>query len=234
MQQYFAINKNLELKKSDYHHIINVMRMKENDKVRIVYDGILYNCLISKISNLVKFDVINKQILKESNVSITIAFSLIKEQKLDYLLQKCTEVGASIFIPLVTERTVVKIDQKKELKKLERWKAICKEAAEQSYRYNIPEIVSIKRFNDLVNEEYDLKLVCSLNKNTKNLKKVLQNTKKCAKILLVVGPEGGFTIEEENYLIDNNFISVSLGDNVLRAETAPVTAISMINYEFMR
>ncbi|MBQ9012731.1 MAG: RNA methyltransferase, partial [Bacilli bacterium] len=70
--------------------------------------------------------------------------------------------------------------------------------------------------------------------NTKNIKKVIQNSKKCDKILLVVGPEGGFTQDEEEFLTNNGFISVSLGKNVLRAETAPVCAISMINYEFMR
>lgn len=82
--------------------------------------------------------------------------------------------------------------------------------------------------------DYDLKLLCSLNKNTKNIKKVLQKNNKCVKILLVVGPEGGFDQNEEEYLIRNGFISISLGNNVLRAETAPVVALSMINYEFMR
>ena len=87
---------------------------------------------------------------------------------------------------------------------------------------------------NLVNLDYDLKLVCSLNKNTKNIKKILEKNNKCVKILLVVGPEGGFDPLEEEYLLENGFISVSLGENVLRAETAPVVALSMINYEFMR
>ena len=76
--------------------------------------------------------------------------------------------------------------------------------------------------------------MCSLNKNTKNIKKVLQKNDKCVKILLVVGPEGGFDPMEEEYLLENGFTSVSLGNTVLRAETAPVTALSMIKYEFMR
>ena len=83
-------------------------------------------------------------------------------------------------------------------------------------------------------ENYDLKLLCSLNKNTENIKKVLEKNNKCVKILLVVGPEGGFEPSEEEFLVKNGFLSVSLGENVLRAETAVVAGISMIKYEYMR
>ena len=85
-----------------------------------------------------------------------------------------------------------------------------------------------------INLDFDLKLICSLNENTENIKKVLQKNNKYDKILLVVGPEGGFDLKEENLLIQNGFKSISLGDTVLRAETAPIVASSMINYELMR
>ena len=234
MQQYFAKNKDLELKESDYHHIKNVMRMKKGDEVKIVYDKITYNCVISDLNTKVSFNIISKETKEDDKVLITVSFSLIKEQKLDFLLQKSTELGAYKFIPVNTKRSVVKIDSKKESKKIERWNEICKEASEQSFRNYVPNVTSIKNLKDLIGEEYDLKLLCSLNKNTKNIKKVLQNNNKCDRILLVVGPEGGFTKDEEEFLTNSGFISVSLGKNVLRAETAPVSAISMINYEFMR
>ena len=79
-----------------------------------------------------------------------------------------------------------------------------------------------------------MKLLCSLNKNTKKIKKILQKNNKCDKILLVVGPEGGFDPLEEDFLIENGFISVTLGNTVLRAETAAVVALSIINYELGR
>ena len=253
MQQYFAKNKNLELEDSDYHHIKNVMRMKKDDIIKVVFDNVVYTCKLTSITNKSSFEIINKEEKDKKDYSVDVAFSLIKEQKLNYLLQKTTELGAGMLIPINTKRSVVKIDKKKESSKIDRWQKICKEASEQSFRSNMPKInevlnlqdliymdydlkllCGILSLNDLVKKEYDLKFFCSLNKNTKNIKKVLQKNNKCVKILLVVGPEGGFDPKEEEYLLNNGFVSVSLGNTVLRAETAPVVALSMINYEFMR
>ncbi len=234
MQQYFAKNSTLELEDSDYHHIKNVMRMKIGDVINVVYDGVSYECKLTNISNKSSFEVISKIKKEEDDLTIDVAFSLIKEQKLNYLLQKATELGVNKLIPINTKRSVVKIDSKKENSKIERWNRICKEAAEQSFRGFAPKVSSVLSLKDLANEHYDLKLLCSLNKNTKNIKKVLQKNNKCVKILLVVGPEGGFDPKEEDYLLENGFVSISLGNNVLRAETAPVVALSMIKYEFMR
>ena len=233
MQQYFAINKNLELLESDYHHIKNVMRMKVNDKIKVVYDNVTYLCELSNIDDI-KFNIIKEEKNISNKVKISIAFGLIKEQKLDYLFQKGTEVGISEFIPVNMIRSVVKIDSNKEKKKIDRWNKILKEASEQSFRSDIPNLTNIKSMKDLINLDFDLKLICSLNENTENIKKVLQKNNKYDKILLVVGPEGGFDLKEENLLIQNGFKSISLGDTVLRAETAPIVASSMINYELMR
>lgn len=234
MQQYFAKNKNLDLEDGDYYHIKNVMKMKRGDLIKVVYDKIIYTCKLNNISNKSTFDIIKKEENQNERVNICVAFSLIKEQKLNYLLQKTSELGVNKLIPIETKRSVVKIEGNKEKAKIDRWKKICKEASEQSFRSDIPEISSILALQGLVDLDYDLKLVCSLNKNTKNIKKILEKNNKCVKILLVVGPEGGFDPLEEEYLLENGFKSVSLGENVLRAETAPVVALSMINYEFMR
>lgn len=234
MQQYFAKNKNLDLEDSDYHHIKHVMKMKCGDLIKIVFDDTIYMCKLNNINDI-SFEVIDKTIQdKKKQKQIDVAFSLIKEQKLNYLLQKTTELGVNRIIPIETKRSVVKIENKKRSSKIERWKKILKEASEQSFRSEIPKINDISNLKDLVNMNYDLKLLCSLNKNTKNIKKVLPKFDNCVKILLVVGPEGGFDLSEEEYLLSNGFVSISLGDTVLRAETAPVVALSMINYEFMR
>lgn len=234
MQQYFAKNKNLELEDSDYHHIKNVMRMKKDDIIKVVFDNVVYTCKLTSITNKSSFEIINKEEKDKKDYFVDVAFSLIKEQKLNYLLQKTTELGAGMLIPINTKRSVVKIDKKKESSKIDRWQKICKEASEQSFRSNMPKINEVLNLQDLIYMDYDLKLLCSLNKNTKNIKKVIQKNNKCVKILLVVGPEGGFDPKEEEYLLNNGFVSVSLGNTVLRAETAPVVALSMINYEFMR
>lgn len=233
MQQYFAKNKNLELEDSDYHHIRNVMRMKKGDVIKIVYDEFCYDCKLNMIVPNISFDIISKQKL-DNNYSVDVAFSLIKEQKLDYLLQKSTEVGVGKLIPIHTKRSIIKIDRKKEQSKIERWNKIVKEASEQSFRGSMPIVTNILSLKELINLDYDLKLLCSLNKNTKKIKKILQKNNKCDKILLVVGPEGGFDPLEEDFLIENGFISVTLGNTVLRAETAAVVALSIINYELGR
>ena len=234
MQQYFAKNENLELEDGDYHHIKNVMRMKKGDMIKVIWDKIVYNCKITEISDKSCFDIVSKEKTENDSYEVSIACSLIKEQKLNYLIQKCTELGVSELLFLNTKRSVIKIEDKKVSSKLERWQKISKEASEQSFQVNIPKLDGILSLKDLVKKEYDLKLFCSLNKNTKNIKKVLQKNNKCVKILLVVGPEGGFDPKEEEYLMENGFSSVSLGKNVLRAETAAVAALSMLNYEFMR
>lgn len=233
MQQYFAKNENLELEDGDYHHIKNVMRMKTGDLIKVIWNNTIYTCKITNVSDKSFFEVINKDEKDNDALDVTVAFSLIKEQRLNYLLQKTTELGVTSLIPVSTKRSVVKIEKKKEASKIERWEKIY-EASEQSFRTFVPKISPVLTLQDLVKQDYELKLFCSLNKNTKNIKKVLQNNNKCVKMILVVGPEGGFDPKEEEYLLDNGFISVSLGDNVLRAETAPVVALSMIKYEFMR
>lgn len=234
MQQYFAKNKNLELLDDDIYHIRKVMRMKKRDLIKVVYDNVIYTCKLLDLKDNITFDIINNETKSNKGYSITVAFSLIKEQRLDYLLQKCTEIGVDSFIPLNTKNSVVKIDVKKTASKMSRWSKILKEASEQSNRHDIPKINEISDLKKLVKEDFDLKLLCSLNKNTKSIKKVLQNNPNCARILLVTGPEGGFDLEEEKFLMENGFISITLGDNVLRAETAPLAAASMINYELMR
>ena len=238
MQRYFALSKNnnkLILNKLDIHHIKNVMRMKINDNIEVVYNSKLYICNIDKISN----DDVEISIVEELNdfnelsIDVTIAFSLVKEEKVNLILQKCTELGINSFIPLELSRCVVKIDKNKEVKKIDRWQNICKEASEQSKRNIIPKVYNIMKLKDLINLDYDLKLVCSVNQDVLNIKKVLQNNKKCDKIIFVIGPEGGISKEEETFLIENNFIPISLGNRVLRTETAPICIGSIINYEYM-
>ena len=134
----------------------------------------------------------------------------------------------------MSKRSIIKFDFKKEDSKIDRWNKILKEASEQCFRVDVPNISNVLTLNELSKCKADLKILLTLNEKTKNIKKVIEQNKKCDKIIIVVGPEGGFEKSEENLLMDNGFISTSLGKNVLRAETAPVAVVSMIKYEFMR
>lgn len=238
MQRYFAkdkIHENFILDESDIHHIKNVMRMNISDLIEVVYNGYVYVCSITELSDkIIELDVVSK---KEENhelkTNIAIAFAISKEDKIDMILQKCTELGAYEFYPVAMNRCVVKIDENKKQNKLSRWRKICKEASEQSKRNIIPEVHDIVSVKDLCNLNYDLKIVCSINKNITNLNNIIHNNSNCKKIIVVIGPEGDFTNEEENLLIKNKYIPVSLGNTILRMETAPIFVCGCINYENM-
>jgi 16S rRNA (uracil1498-N3)-methyltransferase len=236
MQRYFALNKNLELDKTDIFHMYKVMRMKSGDQIEVVYNRVIHICQIMELNvNNVKLELIEKRESdNELSWGVTIAVSLVAEQKWDYILQKATELGASEIIPLELSRTLIKIDKNKYAKKIERWLKICKEASEQSHRTVIPNILNVMKINDLIKTDYDIKIVCSTGKDILNLKQVLSKGEICGRILVVIGPEGGISQSEEELFVGNGFLRTSLGSFVLRVETAPLFVMSAINYELMR
>lgn len=232
MQRYFANDKKNNifiLRDDDYYHIKVVMRFKIGEKVEVVYNNEAYLC---KIIDNYQIEEIEKMDSKESKISTTLIIPLLKEQKMDLILQKATELGVSKIILFNAKRSIIKFDEKKETKKLERWIRICKEAAEQSKRCTIPEIVFEKNINEFSKLD-GLKLICSTVEDTNNLKKVLQSSKNCVKINMIVGPEGGFEPNEEKSIINLGFIPVTLGNTIMRVETVPIFLLSVINYEYM-
>lgn len=235
MQRYFAKAKEnnlFVLDDKDLHHIKNVMRMKDDDCVEIVYDNELY---LGKIyySDKVNVTYLHKIEAKVHATipKVTLIIPILKENKIDLILQKSTELGVDSIIPIITERTLVKVEHK-EIKKIERWQRICKEASEQSKRLTIPNIENIKRIDDLKNIP-DLKIVCSTTKGCPNFKNFLQTHRNYDRIFIVIGPEGGLSFIEEQKLNSLGFKSISLGENILRVETVPLSILSMINYEYM-
>jgi 16S rRNA (uracil1498-N3)-methyltransferase len=235
MQRYFK-DTNLdtfELSSEDSYHIIKVMRNKIGDKVEVVIDKKLYICEITNLNDPVIVKRLEEvECDSELPCYIAIAQSLVKEQKMDLILQKCCELGVSEIIPVNTTRSIVKLD-KKENKKAMRWNKILKEASEQSKRVVIPTLNDIMDIKDLAKLDYDIKILCTVNELSMSLKQVLSKDLNGLKILLVIGPEGGFTDKEEQTLIDNGFISTSFGTRVLRTETASLYALSIINYILM-
>lgn len=234
MQRYFVSKKDNDiftLSNDDSYHVSTVMRMELTDEIEIIYDNRVY---ISEIVELIP--VVKAKIIKEMSINnelstyVTIAQSLVKEQKMDYILQKTTELGVNEIIPYLASRSIVKLE-KNSSKKIERWQKIVKEAAEQSKRNYIPVVKNGMALSNLVNlSDYDVKFLCTVNETSQNIKKVLSNLDRNAKILFVIGPEGGFTKEEETKLIESGFISLSLGKSVLRTETASTFIMSVIRY----
>lgn len=232
MQRYFAKeikDNNIILNDTDIHHIKTVMRMKENDTIEVIYNKKLHICKIEKLDNLeLKIESIEEE-NNELNKEIIVALGLVKEQKMDLILQKLTELGVTKIIPVNMERSIVKLDNKKEEKKLQRWNMICKEASEQSKRNIVPEVTNIMNLKELINIKTDLKLVCSVSEKDNMIYDYIEK-ENYNSILLIIGPEGGISLKEEQYLKENNFQLVSFGNLVLRVETACIYILSVLNY----
>lgn len=233
MQRYFVKEKRenkLILDHDDIHHIKNVMRNKIGDKVECIYEEQLFICEIINVQEGI-LEILEKvDENHEMSCQVTIAIGLVKEQKMDVILQKLTELGVSQIIPLKMERSIVKLDVKKIEKKKERWYKICKEAAEQSKRNKVPEILDPISLNELMELDFDKKYICSTG-SCQNLKDIyLQGDLKCAKIIFVIGPEGGISSEEEEFLIEKKYIPISFGNRIMRVETAAIYVASIMNF----
>ena len=237
MQRYFVNKKEgnlFILSSEDSHHVINVMRMKINEEVEIVFDNKLYLASISNLTIPIECELVKELENKERDIpKVIIVQSLVKEQKMDYILQKACELGVYQIIPVNTSRSVVKID-KNDTKKIVRWNKILKEASEQSKRVDIPILDKIYNFDDLKILDFKEKYICSTKENKKLLKSTLSKININDTIVYVIGPEGGFSPSEEDLLIEKGFIPISLGNNILRTETASLFIMSAINYEFER
>ena len=234
MQRYFCNkldNNKFILSSDDSFHIEKVMRMKLGEKIEVVYNNETYISIVESF-NPVTCIIDNKlDENNEMNKKIIIVQSLVNEQKMDMILQKCTELGMYKFIPYKAVNSIIK-DNGKMDKKIDRWQRIVKEASEQSKRNIIPEVFKPMDINELIEYKADLKLICSTISDN-NLKNVIREYKNYDTIMLVIGPEGGFDPKEEEKFINNNFIPVSLGKRILRTETASLCILSMFNYEWM-
>lgn len=229
----------------DVNHIINVLRMKKTDEIQICNQdtGDNYNAEIVNYSkNEVECKIISKiNETTESNVHITLFQGIPKFEKMELIIQKNTEVGIKSIVPVIMERTVVKLDEKIASKKLERWQKIAEIAAKQSMRDIIPQIRNITKLKDIDTTEFDAVLVAYENEEHNMLKTELQKLERKIKnnnsseqqynIAIVIGPEGGISEKELVMLAEKNAKFVSLGKRILRTETAGLIMAGNIIYE---
>lgn len=231
MQQYFSKkkeNEKLILDESDIHHIKNVMRIKPNDEVLVCYDKIIYLCTLNEEYKTV---TIKSEYKKDTeNIEITAYIPVLQDEKMSFIIEKGTEMGVSKFIPVNFSHSKFVLTKDKEIKKLERWNRIAKEASEQSRRLIIPRVYNIIKIEDASTVE-GVNILCSLDKeNVKSIRNVLNIDNICDKISLVFGPEGGLSKTEEEILEKKGFIKTTLGNNTLRTETVIINVCSIINY----
>lgn len=244
MQKFFVETDQIKDNKikiigTDVNHITNVLRMKKEDKILIGNKQTLETYLVS-IDKIEKEEIITNILEKlqttvESNVEIDLYQGLPKADKMELIIQKTTEIGISNIVPTDMVRCVVKLNDKEEKKKIERWQTIAEVAAKQSKRDKIPKIeqkVKLKSIIDKI-KEYDIFFVAYEEEISNTLKKELKSIerKDKYKIGVLVGPEGGISKEEVEILKQNGAKIVSLGKRILRTETAPIVIISNIIYE---
>ena len=238
MQRYFVLEKldnKFKLNNDDSYHINNVMRNKVGELIEVVFDEKLYITKIVELKPNVILEIIELvDSYNEIEKKVTICQSLVKEAKMDLILQKSTELGCFSFIPLRVKNSIIKGSEKDFLRKVERWQKIVLGASKQSKRNIVPSVNKVIDINELIKLDYDLKILLTVNETSRSFKNILQNNLNCDTIIIVIGPEGGFTKEEEQLLRDNGYLSASLGNLVLRTETASLCCLSMINYELER
>ncbi|HOJ77818.1 MAG TPA: 16S rRNA (uracil(1498)-N(3))-methyltransferase [Bacillota bacterium] len=225
------------LEGSDHHHLLNVLRKKVNDQI-IVLDGKGQEFLvrITELSPLKAVGEIVELIDKptEPRVRITLVQSLPKADKFEYILQKNTELGVARFQPIISERSTIRINEESRMKKWERWHKIIKEAAEQSGRKVIPELEMVQNWKDaLPRLRSGLVLIPWEGEKTRSLKAVLEAEKVVPEeVSLIIGSEGGFSLEEVKEAQARGAIPVTLGPRILRTETAGLVAATAILYHY--
>lgn len=244
MQRYFIkesqIKNNLiTIDESDSHHIKNVMRMREGEHVIVCSldeeeNSKNYLCTISSLGKNVILNI--QEELNENNeldFNVTIAHGLVKRDKQEEVVRRLVELGAYAYLPVIMQRSVIKIDASKRQFKNERFERIVKEASEQSERNRLMKLLDIVTVKELINsfDNYDLVLFASVaSKNDLSLKEKMKVTS-AKNILVIVGPEGGFSEKEIEIIEATSAQTMSFGKRVLRTETAPLYAMSVLAYE---
>ncbi|WP_440895890.1 16S rRNA (uracil(1498)-N(3))-methyltransferase [Amphibacillus sp. Q70] len=246
MQRYFVepnnwFEQHVKIDSDDYHHIVHVMRMKLGDEVICNHpSGEAYRCLIEEISNgnvqLLILDKLKNQV--ELPVNVTLIQGLPKGDKLEWVVQKTTELGVKRIIPLACDRSIVKWDDKKSVKKIQRLQKIAKEASEQAHRTVQPVIETPYSLKQLISadQSFDHKFVAyeetTRKAETQKISYYLEHIEPDQSIAIVIGPEGGLTETEIDQLYQSDFKPIRLGPRILRTETAPLYALSALSYYF--
>lgn len=214
-------------------HISKVLRMQKGEELTLVTpDKMQCHCEVFSItSDSVTVDVISqKPCLNEPNVFVTLYQALPKSDKMDYIVQKCVELGVSRIVPVVSARCVSRPDSKAIMKKTERWQKIALQAAMQSRRGIVPQIGECRSFQSAAeNTKTNERTIIFYEMGGEHVNKILTDSPKT--VGMFIGSEGGFEQSEVDLVVKNGGSAATLGRRILRAETAPLAALSVIMYQ---
>ena len=217
-----SLNLTDKLDKSQSHYVSKVMRLKEKEVFSLFNISGEWEAKIVNITkSIVEFNVTKQLRQKENTKELWLAFSPIKSNYFNFMIQKATELGVTKFLPVIFERTIVRKINKERLEK------VIIEAAEQSNRITVPSIEDPQKLKSLLNNDMDLIFTDLNTANTKiDLKKLTTKP-----ICVIIGPEGDFSEQEREEILKFNGVqSVKINENILRSETAVISALSIINY----
>ncbi len=211
------------LDKSQSHYLAKVMRIKESEVFSIFNQNGEWEAKVLKISKgIVEFKTVKQLRKKESSKELWLAFSPIKSNYQNFMIQKATELGVTKFLPIIFDRTVVRKINNERLEK------IVIEASEQSNRLNVPKIEKAQNLKNFLNSNSMDLIFTDLNSDNKKIEKSKLTDKP---ICIIIGPEGDFSeAEREEILSFKGVQSLKINENILRSETAVISAISIINY----
>lgn len=233
MQRYFAsvIGTNVLLSEEDAFHLTKVMRARKGEEIEVVNEDIPYLCKITELKPLTIKVVEKIKEKRELPNDVTLICALIKGDRLDFVLQKATEIGVKEIVLITTDRTVVKPNSFNTSKKLERYHKILREASMQSHRNKIPELYRLIDMSKLSTVRADRKIIAYEGEvgNTKSFWDALKGIQPKEKIAILIGPEGGFSPIEVKKAQASGYVPVSLGNRILRAETASIYALSVLS-----
>ena len=222
---------------SDVNHIKNVLRMRVGEEIMILDgNGMEYRCEIEAISDEILARILEaKKTEAELSVRLLLFQGLPKKDKMELIIQKAVELGVSEIIPVLTKRTVVKLeDKKKEQKKLERWQAIAEAAAKQSGRGIIPKVCEAVKFTEAVKQAEALEealIPYELAEGMDEARERIRGLHGKKTIGIFIGPEGGFEEEEIALAVKSGIHPITLGKRILRTETAGLCILSVIMFE---
>ena len=222
-RESLSVNLTASLNKSQSHYVNKVMRIKENEVFSLFNSSGEWEAKIISISkSIVGFNVTKKLRQKENSKELWLAFSPIKSNYFNFMIQKSTELGVTKFLPIIFDRTIVRKINKERLEK------VIIEAAEQSNRIQVPNIEDTQNLNNFLNKnDVDLIFTDLNSSNNKVDLKKLSNKPTC----IVVGPEGDFSESERQEILSYKGVqAIKINENILRSETAVISAISIINY----
>ena len=217
-----SLNLTDKLDKSQSHYVSKVMRLKEKEVFSLFNSSGEWEAKIANINkSIVEFNVTKQLRQKEITIDLWLAFSPIKSNYFNFMIQKATELGVTKFLPIIFERTIVRKINKERLEK------VIVEAAEQSNRITVPSIADPQKLKSFLNNDMDLIFTDLNTTNTKIDIKKLTTKPTC----VIIGPEGDFSEEErEEILRFNDVQPIKINENILRSETAVISALSIINY----